>query len=156
MKLLRQQYGKARVRVMKVTRHGEQHALKELEISVLLQGDFESSYTEADNKLVVPTDTMKNTVNILAKEHLGGETEAFGLVVGRHFLKKISPGGLGADPACGTLLGSDVNQRAGAGAQFHGKKPGPAICGNKLFAEGNEGGIRGERSADFENDTIRV
>jgi len=88
MKLLRQQYGKARVRVMKVTRHGEQHALKELEISVLLQGDFESSYTEADNKLVVPTDTMKNTVNILAKEHLGGETEAFGLVVGRHFLKK--------------------------------------------------------------------
>jgi urate oxidase len=87
MKLLHHHYGKARIRVMKVAREKEQHSLKELDISVLLQGDFDASYTKADNRLVVPTDTMKNTVNVLAREKLGAETEPFGLVVGRHFLE---------------------------------------------------------------------
>jgi urate oxidase len=87
MKLLHNQYGKARVRVMKVTRRGGRHSLKELEIAVMLQGRFDASYTKGDNRLVVPTDTMKNTVNVLAKEKLGEETEAFGVVIGRHFLK---------------------------------------------------------------------
>jgi urate oxidase len=53
----------------------------------MLQGQFEASYTEADNTLVVPTDTMKNIVNILAKERLGAESEPFGVVVGAHFLE---------------------------------------------------------------------
>jgi urate oxidase len=87
MKLLNHHYGKARVRVMKVARGDERHSLKELDISVMLQGGFDASYTKADNRLVVPTDTMKNTVNVLAKEELGAETEEFGLVVARHFLK---------------------------------------------------------------------
>jgi urate oxidase len=88
MKLLHHHYGKARVRVMKVARTAEQHSLKELDISLMLQGDFDASYTKADNSLVVPTDTMKNTINILAKEKLGAETETFGVIVGQHFLKK--------------------------------------------------------------------
>ena len=87
MKLLHHNYGKARIRVMKVTRDGPQHSLKELDISVMLQGDFEASYTKADNRLVVPTDTMKNIVNVLAHGKLGGETESFGIVVAEHFLK---------------------------------------------------------------------
>jgi len=87
MKLQHHRYGKARVRVMKVTRDGSQHSLKELVVSVRLSGDFAPSYTQADNRLVVPTDTMKNTVNLLAKEKLGGENEEFGLVLGEHFLK---------------------------------------------------------------------
>jgi urate oxidase len=88
MKLLHHHYGKARIRVMKVARDGRRHSLKELDISVMLQGDFDASYTKADNSLVVPTDTMKNTVNVLAKEQLGAETEPFGLVIAQHFLKK--------------------------------------------------------------------
>jgi len=87
MKLLHHNYGKAHVRVMKVTRDGPQHSLKELDISVMLQGDFEASYTKADNRLVVPTDTMKNIVNVLAHGKLGAETEPFGIVVAEHFLK---------------------------------------------------------------------
>jgi urate oxidase len=86
MKLVHNTYGKARVRVMKVSRAGAEHSLKELEVSVMLQGDFETSYTEADNRLVVPTDTMKNTVYILAKDKLGDEAELFGLALGQHFL----------------------------------------------------------------------
>src|ERR1017187_1472327 len=87
MKLTHHYYGKAKVRVMKVTRTGAQHHLKELEISVMLRGDFDASYTRAENRLVVPTDTMKNTVYVLARENLGAETEDFGLALGEHFLK---------------------------------------------------------------------
>jgi urate oxidase len=87
MKLTHHHYGKAKVHVMKVTRAGAQHSLKELEVSVMLQGDFDASYTRAENRLVVPTDTMKNTVYVLAREKLGAETEDFGLALGEHFLK---------------------------------------------------------------------
>jgi urate oxidase len=87
MKLTHHHYGKAKVRVMKVTRAGGQHSLKELEVSVMLQGDFDASYTRSENRLVVPTDTMKNTVYALARERLGAETEDFGLALGEHFLK---------------------------------------------------------------------
>ena len=87
MKLTHHHYGKAKVRVMKVTRAGAHHSLKELEVSVMLQGDFDASYTRAENRLVVPTDTMKNTVYALAREKLGAETEDFGVVLGEHFLK---------------------------------------------------------------------
>jgi urate oxidase len=87
MKLTHHHYGKAKVRVMKVTRAGAQHSIKELEVSVMLQGDFDASYTRAENRLVVPTDTMKNTVYVLAREKLGAETEDFGLALGEHFLK---------------------------------------------------------------------
>ncbi|EEF59469.1 factor-independent urate hydroxylase [Pedosphaera parvula] len=90
MKLAHQQYGKDRVRVMKVTRNGSEHTVKEVDVSVALEGDFVSSYTSGDNSTVVPTDTMKNTVNALAKQHLGGETERFGIALGEHFLKHYS------------------------------------------------------------------
>ena len=87
MKLIQHQYGKARVRVLKVTRRGARHSLKELEVAVGLQGDFEAAYTKADNRRVVATDSMKNIVHVLAKERLGAENEAFGVVLARHFLK---------------------------------------------------------------------
>ncbi|MDD5140213.1 MAG: urate oxidase [Verrucomicrobiales bacterium] len=87
MKLIQHQYGKAHVRVLKVTRSGRQHSLKELDVSVGLSGGFDASYTKADNRLVVATDSMKNTVNVFAKEKLGAENEEFGLALGRHFLK---------------------------------------------------------------------
>ena len=73
MKLLSHRYGKARVRVMKVIRNGAHDTIKELTVSVALEGDFERSYTRSENRLVVPTDTMKNTVNVLAREQLDSE-----------------------------------------------------------------------------------
>lgn len=88
MKLISHRYGKGRVRVMKVLRDGPIHSIKELTASIGLEGDFESSFTQADNSLVVPTDTMKNTVNVLAHERLGRENESFALVVASHFLAK--------------------------------------------------------------------
>ena len=87
MKLIQHNYGKAGVRVLKVLRTGKIHSVKELEVSVMLQGDFGASFTKADNRLVVATDSMKNTVNVLAKKKLGAENEEFGIALGGHFLK---------------------------------------------------------------------
>ena len=87
-KLLDHQYGKSRVRVLKVLRDGATHTLKELTVFVRLSGDFESSYTSGDNSKVVLTDTMKNTVHALAKDLLGEETERFAVALARHFLEK--------------------------------------------------------------------
>src|SRR5947207_15834547 len=87
-KLTGHRYGKARVRVMKILREGPIHTLKDLEVAAYLKGDFASSYTSGDNTKVGPTDTIKNTINVFARQHLGEETERFGLILGEHFLTR--------------------------------------------------------------------
>src|SRR5262245_3710408 len=87
-KLIHHHYGKARVRVLKVIRSGATHHIKDVEVAVMLAGDFEASFTLADNHLVVPTDTMKNTVQVLALEQLGSQLEPFAVALGKHFLEK--------------------------------------------------------------------
>ena len=85
-KLIHQHYGKARVRLLKLFRHGQRHDIKEVEVSIELEGDFAAAYVHGDNRLVVPTDTMKNTVQALAHEHLAAQLEPFTATVARHFL----------------------------------------------------------------------
>ena len=87
-KLIGQRYGKAKVRVMKILREADWHTLKDLEVAVLLRGDFASSYTSGDNTKVVATDTIKNTINILARQHLAREIERFALIAAKHFLQR--------------------------------------------------------------------
>jgi urate oxidase len=87
MKLIHHNYGKAKVRVLKIMRTGPTYSVKELDVQVMLQGNFDASYTKADNRLVVATDSIKNTVNVLAKQKLGPETEAFGVTLAEHFIK---------------------------------------------------------------------
>ena len=88
MKLSSHRYGKARVRVVKILRDGPRHSVVEADVQVLLEGDFETSYTKGDNSKVVPTDTVKNTINVLARDHLTAEMEKFALHLGHHFLKR--------------------------------------------------------------------
>jgi urate oxidase len=84
VKLTAHRYGKNRVRVLKVLRDGEVHTVKELTVGIAIDGDFGASFADADNALVVPTDTMKNIVNALAHEHLGAETEPFARRLAAH------------------------------------------------------------------------
>ena len=79
-------YGKSAIRVVKIVRDADRHAVRDLTVAIALEGDFASSYVEGDNALVVATDTMKNTVYAFAREHLTGAVEAFGSVLARHFL----------------------------------------------------------------------
>ena len=54
---------------------------------VLLQGDFESISTAADNSKILPTDTMKNTVYSIARGSTSSATiEEFALELGDYLL----------------------------------------------------------------------
>lgn len=90
MKVSAHNYGKQRVRVLKVFRSAPRHEVKELDCGVRLSGDFDASFTAGDNSMVVATDTMKNTVHALAHEHLGLETERFAVFLAEHFVRKYA------------------------------------------------------------------
>ncbi len=77
MPLSRNTYGKARVRVMRVYRDGAYNEVRELSVQAMLEGDFAAAYTDGDNRKVVATDTVKNIVNIVARENLCAPAEIF-------------------------------------------------------------------------------
>lgn len=79
-------YGKHRVRLSRITRNGERHEFNEWSVNVLLEGDFESSFTEADNSKVLPTDTMKNTVYYVARGSKAATIEEFAMELGDYLL----------------------------------------------------------------------
>jgi len=81
-------YGKSRVRLVQVTRHGARHELVDLTLAIRFEGDYNASYTDGDNSAVLPTDTMKNTVYALAAGHPIESPEAFGLRLAAHFLDR--------------------------------------------------------------------
>lgn len=89
-------YGKYHVRVSKIKRprqgpaNRERHELIEAAVDVLLEGDFAASYTAADNRNVIATDTCRNTIYVLAKEDPLATIESFGLAVARHFLQQYA------------------------------------------------------------------
>jgi urate oxidase len=85
------QYGKAETRMVRVTRDGDRHELKDLNVSVALSGDLAATHLTGDNATVVPTDTQKNTVYAFAKEAPVGEIEEFGLRLARHFVDDFAP-----------------------------------------------------------------
>lgn len=87
-KLSEQRYGKERVRVLKILRDGPRQTIREIEVSALLSGDFATSYTAGDNSKVVLTDTIRNTINVHAKQHLGEEIEPFAALVAEHFVRR--------------------------------------------------------------------
>ena len=84
--LSRTSYGKSRIRLVQVSRRGDRHEVRDLTVAIAFEGDYDTSYTEGDNRDVLPTDTMKNTVYALAARDGAGEPEAFGAILGRHFL----------------------------------------------------------------------
>ena len=79
-------YGKSRVRLSRITRLNDRHEFNEWTVHVMLYGDFETSYTEADNSKVLPTDTMKNTVYYVARGSKAETIEAFACELGDYFL----------------------------------------------------------------------
>lgn len=82
-------YGKSLVRVMKVSREGPRHSVRELSVNIGLEGEFTTAHTLGDNSGVLPTDTMKNTVYALAKTDPIDSIELFALLLGRHFVSTV-------------------------------------------------------------------
>jgi urate oxidase len=80
-------YGKGEVRVLKVTRTPGRHEIRELNVDVALEGDFEAAHTRGDNAGLLATDTMRNTVYALAKQHPIDSLESFGRALVEHFVE---------------------------------------------------------------------
>ena len=79
MPLAQNHYGKSRVRLVKVTRHGDLHHLYEWSVGVYLTGDFTACFIDGDNTGILATDTMKNTVYAIARTSNAGTPEDFAL-----------------------------------------------------------------------------
>lgn len=82
-------YGKTRVRLTQVLRQNDRHEVIDLSAAILFEGDFAESYTAADNSRILPTDTMKNTVYAVARQHPIPSIEQFAQDLGRHFLCRV-------------------------------------------------------------------
>ncbi|MBT2385122.1 factor-independent urate hydroxylase [Streptomyces sp. ISL-11] len=80
------QYGKAENRVVRVTRDGATHHIKDLNVSVALSGDMDEVHLSGSNAHVLTTDATKNTVFAFAKEHGIASAEQFGIHLARHFV----------------------------------------------------------------------
>lgn len=78
-------YGKEQVKFLKKVVEAGKHTVYEFTTLILLRGDFTESYTTGDNANVIPTDTMKNSVYLLAKTHDFSEPEVFAAIVANHF-----------------------------------------------------------------------
>jgi len=78
-------YGKTNVRLTFV----QSHQVKELSVDIFFEGAFTDAYTKADNSIVLPTDTMKNTVYALARQKPITTIEGFARDLGRHFLAGV-------------------------------------------------------------------
>ncbi|KAH9046132.1 hypothetical protein EDB84DRAFT_1467810 [Lactarius hengduanensis] len=86
-------YGKDKVRVFRVVRDPESkvHNVVEYNVTVLLEGAIETSYTQANNAVVVATDSMKNITNYLAKvSPYVLDPARFALHLGSHLLARYA------------------------------------------------------------------
>jgi len=81
-------YGKDNIRLYKVHRDEKTgiQSVVEMTVCILLEGDIETSYTKADNSVVVATDTQKQTCYILAKQNPVTPPELFAAIVSNHFV----------------------------------------------------------------------
>jgi len=84
--LIKNRYGKGRVRVMRIHRDGDRHEVSQLNVKAMIEGDFARAYTDGDNSTSVSTDTIKNVVNIVARENTGLCTEEFCQVLAKKYL----------------------------------------------------------------------
>ncbi len=85
IKLTANSYGKSDVRLTKVVREGKTHHLAEYSVNVQLTGDFSLAYLGGDNRKVIATDSIKNTVYVLAKENHFTTPEQFAVLMAEHF-----------------------------------------------------------------------
>jgi urate oxidase len=92
VKIVHDNYGKSRVRLLKVARRGERHELQETTVKIAFEGEFTEVHTVGDNSRVLPTDTMKNTVYALASQTPEiEEIETFAMRLANHFLTNNPP-----------------------------------------------------------------
>jgi urate oxidase len=72
-------YGKSGNHLFKVVRATGRHEVRDYRVDVALTGDYDAVHTEGDNTGAMATDTMRNTVYAVAKQHDFDSPERYGL-----------------------------------------------------------------------------
>jgi urate oxidase len=83
------QYGKAEVRLLRVSRGEEADDIADLNVTMTLRGDFGTAYTDGDNSAVLTTDAQKNTVFAFADRYGVGSPETFARRLAEHFVSSV-------------------------------------------------------------------
>lgn len=83
------QFGKAEVRLVKVTRDTVRHEIEDLSVTSQVRGELASAYYDGTNETVVATDTQKNTVFSFARDGVNSPEE-FLLRLADHFTSNFS------------------------------------------------------------------
>ena len=86
IKLAQNDYGESRVRLFRVMHRGGLHEVKDLAVSARFEGSFGAAYTAGDNRAILPPDTIKNTVYVLARQYPAEAIEDFAFHLVEHFL----------------------------------------------------------------------
>ncbi|KAG2461313.1 URIC Uricase, partial [Polypterus senegalus] len=86
VEFVRTGYGKNIVKLLHIKRQGKFQDIKELEVSVQLTLRTKKDYLDGDNADIIPTDTIKNTVHVLAKLKGVRTAEEFALDICSYFL----------------------------------------------------------------------
>jgi urate oxidase len=79
-------YGKAGNHLFKVIRTPGRHEVRDYRVDLTVVGDYQAVHTEGDNRGVMATDTMRNTVYALAARHAFDAPEQLGLLLVDHLL----------------------------------------------------------------------
>jgi len=87
-KIIHSEYGKGGVKILHVSKRGAVHSIRELEVESLLTLNNHKDYETGDNSSIIATDTQKNTIYILAKQHGIDSPEEFGILLVTHFISK--------------------------------------------------------------------
>jgi urate oxidase len=87
IRLGRNNYGKSRVRLVRVDRTPDRHEIADLTVDVALEGDFAAAHIAGDNAGLLATDTMRNTVYALARGFDVSDLERFGMRLVSHFVE---------------------------------------------------------------------
>ena len=89
--LVKDSYGKSRIRLTKIMRETSPPKWRELTVeSELIGNEFGSCYYEGDNSKIITTDAQKNTVYVTASKHDLNSIEEFGLALAKHYLDDYS------------------------------------------------------------------
>jgi urate oxidase len=73
--------------MLRVVRRGDRHDPRDLTVSIKLEGDAGAAFLEGRAGSLVPGETIKRFVHQAARDHAGGEIEAFGLALCRRMLE---------------------------------------------------------------------
>src|SRR4051794_19007914 len=108
-------YGKSRVRLVRVARRPDRHEISDLTVDVALEGDFAAAHVAGDNSGLLATDTMRNTVYALARGFDVSDLERFGMRLVERFVAagpKVTRARIG-------LVAHPWERLAGAGGAPH-------------------------------------